>query len=182
MRKMVYKVKLIFLLGVGLLVSSFKPAKPIASDKENSYLFKISRNRDANEIWYEANLKSDGSLNQNSPIQVFWVKKADKGTIEPLTWIQNRYAYGIELLSKPNVHKGSIHFRFVSYANRTFELRPTKDNSYKVFTQSNNKEIEVNQIFVQIDGGSFWLPSIPYVQLKGIETVTGNQITELIYP
>lgn len=182
MRKKVYKVKLIFLVGIGLLVSSFKPAEPISSDNENGYLFKISRSRDANEIWYTANLKTNGSLNLNSPIQVFWVKKEEKSDTEPLTWVQNRYAYGIELISKPNVHKGSIHFRFVSYANRTFELRPTKDKIYKVFTQSNNKEIEVNRIFVQIDGGSFWLPSVPYVQLNGLETITGNQITELIYP
>lgn len=179
MSKKVNKAKLLFLVAIALMLSSFKPSP---SAIESGYLFKILRSRDANEIWYSVNLKTDGTLNQNSPIQVFWVKETEEGNTEPLTWVQNRYAYGIELLSKANNTKGSIQFRFVSYANRTFELRLTDDKKYKVFTNSNNKEIEVSRIFVKIDGGSFWLPSVPYVQLNGIETYTRKQITEIIYP
>jgi hypothetical protein len=179
MSNKVHKAKLIFLVAIGLMVSSFKPSP---SANENGYLFKILRSRDSNEIWYAANLQIDGTINHDTPIQVFWVKKAPEGKAEPLTWGQNRYAYGVELLTKAQNNKGATMFRFVSYAGRTFEIRQMPDRKYKVFTKSNNKEIEVNQIFVQIDGGSFWLPSVPFVKLSGVETATGKLTTEIIYP
>ncbi|NJK96379.1 MAG: DUF4833 domain-containing protein [Bacteroidales bacterium] len=111
--------------------------------------------------------------------KAFWVKNNNR--IEPLTWIQSKYAYGIKILNS-DISGNSWKFQFVSYAKRTFQLRRTSYNRLKVFTILKNKEIEVTRIFVQIDGGSFWVPSIPFVKLTGVETQTGKEITEIIYP
>jgi len=73
-------------------------------------------------------------------------------------------------------------FHFVSYAKQKFTLRQTGDDLFKVYTRYNNKEIEVTRIFVQIEGGSFWVPSIPYVMLTGVDIHTGRKITETIIP
>jgi len=64
----------------------------------------------------------------------------------------------------------------------TFELRKTVNGAFKVFTNIENKEIEVARIFVQIDGGSFWVPSIPYIKLTGYDVTSSNLVAQTITP
>jgi hypothetical protein len=150
------------------------------SNKDHS-LFKIGRSRDANEIIYSINFDQSGKPDKSNPIEIHWIKKTNNNKIEPLTWIQKKYAYGIKVLNEYNI-ENEIYFQFVSYDKRTFILKKEDDDSFKVFTFSGNKEIEVSRIFVQIDGGSFWLPSISRVELHGIEPGTGNLAMEIINP
>jgi len=152
------------------------------SKVDNQTLFTIARSKDANEIWYTLNTNENGDLNSVNPVNVFWVKKAEDNTIEPLTWIQNQYAYGIKVLETEKGRKDALKFQFVSYNKRTFELKHVSENRYGVFTTTNNKEIEVTKIFIQIDGGSFWLPTVSYVKIFGLESKTGNQVVETIIP
>lgn len=153
-----------------------------APDISNEALFSIARSKDANVVWYTLNTNKNGVLNLKEPIKVFWIKPNEGNKNEPLTWIQNKYAYGIKVLSSEPKDNEVCHFQFVSYARKTFALRRTADNAYKVFTTTDNKEIEVTQIFVQMDGGSFWVPTISYVTLQGIEPQTGSLKTETIIP
>jgi hypothetical protein len=37
-------------------------------------------------------------------------------------------------------------------------------------------------VFIKIEGGSFWLPNVIYVELKGIDPATGKEITERFKP
>jgi hypothetical protein len=141
-------------------------------------LFKIGRSRDANEIIYDINLSSSGKINTSRPISIYWIKKTENGRIEPLTWIQNQYAYGIRFLK---VGDERVDFQFVSYAERTFFIKKNDVGIYRVFTNSNNKEVEVNKIFIQIDGGSFWVPTIPRVELFAYDSQNGRPVKETIY-
>lgn len=145
----------------------------------SKHLFKIGRSRDANEIVYEINLDSSGKLNSSNPIRIYWVKKTDNGQVEPLTWVQNRYAYGLHFI---NVSDYKADFQFVSYGERTFTVKRTSENVFKVFTMSQDKEVEVNTIFIQIDGGSFWVPTIPKVDLYAYDTQSGLPVVETIHP
>jgi hypothetical protein len=178
---MIFPVK-IRVVSAALLVwfcfSSFhvNTGKPKSS---KSPLFIINRSRDANEIWYAINLKMNGEIDTETPIQAFWVKKEKDGGIEPLTWIQKRYSYGIRVIDYSCETEECWKFQFVSYRKRSFILKK-KDDQYKVYTSSNNQEIEVTRIFVQIDGGSFWVPSVPFVKLTGIDPETGDEIIEFV--
>jgi hypothetical protein len=40
----------------------------------------------------------------------------------------------------------------------------------------------LNYVFIKIEGGSFWLPNVIYVELKGTDPVTGKEITERFKP
>lgn len=152
------------------------------SEVDSQTLFTISRSKDANEIWYTLNTNENGDLNKENPIKVYWLKKTENNSTKPLTWIQNQYAYGISGLETENNKKDTWKFQFVSSDLHTFELRKTSDNQYKVFTKFNSTEIEVSRIFIQIDGGSFWLPMVSYVKIFGVEVKSGNQIVETIIP
>jgi hypothetical protein len=42
--------------------------------------------------------------------------------------------------------------------------------------------VQVERIFIQIDGGTFWLPKISSVELHAKDAKTGNTILETINP
>ncbi|PJA08716.1 MAG: DUF4833 domain-containing protein [Flavobacteriales bacterium CG_4_10_14_0_2_um_filter_32_8] len=143
------------------------------------HLFKIERSKDANEIFYDINLEKTGTLSITEPIYPYWRRQTEGGAIKPLTWIQQHYAYGLEYVyASGNYAK----FHFVSYKKRDFVLKKNASGDFKVFTQLNNKEVEVNRIFIQIDGGTFWFPKISKVELHTKEAVTNKNIVEIIKP
>jgi len=175
----------ISIIGILILVISasfgFKYTREVETNT-GYHLFKIGRSKDANEIIYDINFDENGKPVNSDPLNIYWVKKTKNNKIEPLTWIQKKFAYGIKILDPGIRNNNEWHFQFVSYAKRTFKLKQTDGNRYKVFTTLNEKEIEVTRIFVQIDGGSFWVPSISYVMLFGIESSTNTKIAEAIIP
>lgn len=167
---------LFFLLSFGFLSYS-------QENKEELSLFEINRSKDADFIKYDLNLDASGKPSVSQPITVYWIRRTKNEHKEPLTWIQNKYAYGIKYLNEKggeNYCSDSICFQFVSYAEKTFTLKKGNNELYKVFTIIESKEIEVRGIFVQIDGGSFWFPTISRVDLLGIDLKNGDLIVESI--
>lgn len=46
------------------------------------------------------------------------------------------------------------------------------------FVGLNQKKIQVEKIFVHIEGGSFWLPNVKYAEVNGIDASSNKVITE----
>ncbi len=172
---------MIFLFVSWFNLSAFE-APETKNRSESQILFKIERSKDPDEIWYTTNLNSDGSLNQDMPIKVFWVKKTENNLIEPLTRIQKRFSYGIKAMDPVDTESNEWHFQLAAYSDRIFKLKRMASGQYKVFTLSGSKEIALMQIFVKFDGGSFMVPSIAYAKLIGIEPQSGIEISEVIIP
>lgn len=57
-------------------------------------------------------------------------------------------------------------------------LKKSNDNNFYVFTDINKKQAILKQVFIRVNGGSFWLPNIEYVELKGIDPNTGVEVVE----
>jgi hypothetical protein len=175
------KLVIIILSLPGMLFSSYSSAGNSVSEKDR-LLFKISRSRDADEIWYTVNLTENGKLDENEPIKIFWVRVTKNNKTAPLTWLQYKYSYGIHVTIPYDKISGNLKFQFVSYSQQTFELRKSGDESFRVYTTIENREIEVIRIFVQIDGGSFWLPSVPYVEVIGYDVLSSDLVVQTIIP
>lgn len=166
---------MLYLIAV-VVLSSF--ASKLASNK-SYHLFKIERSKDANEIFYDVNLDSKKNIDISNPLNIYWIKHTANGKIEPLTWIQQKYAYGVEYLSKS---KNTAEFQFVSYNKRQFQIKTDSKGDFKVFTKSKNKLVIVNRIFIQIDGGTFWFPTISRVELHTQDIQTNEKSIEIINP
>jgi hypothetical protein len=175
------RIVLLFLAVSGSNISAIE-ALETNKKTENQILFKIERSKDPNEIWYTTNLNSDGSLNQDMPIKVFWVKKTENNVVEQLTGIQKRFSYGIKAMNSVNTEGSEWHFQLAAYSDRIFKLKRMANGQYTVFTRSGTKEIALTQIFIKFDGGSFMFPSIAYAKLIGIEPQSGIEISEVIIP
>jgi hypothetical protein len=145
----------------------------------SSLLFKIGRSKDSNEIIYLANTVRNEQLNPGNPITPYWRKQTSGNIKESLTWIQQKYAYGLKYISKSDQN---AVFQFVSYNKRNFELKKKRNGEYAVFTLSGKEEVEVHRIFIQIDGGTFWVPKISRVELHATAVNSRKPLIEIIIP
>lgn len=143
-------------------------------------LFYLQRTANTNTIVCELNYDDDGKLNQESPVHVFWIRYPEGGMRKELNYIQRIFAYGIKSQPQGN---GTYKLHFVSYRKQNLLLMPSpKDNKYHVYATINQKQAQLNRIFIKVDGGSFWSPNIVYMEMKGIDVATGKELVERFKP
>jgi len=141
-------------------------------------LFYLQRDPNINTIICELNLNSKGLINDEEPVKVYWMRYAEDRGKKKLSFIQKKFAYGIQ---SKKIKEDKYELRFVSYKRIPLYLsKSATDNKYHVFINANNKKIQLDRIFIRIEGGSFWVPNIKYVDLQGVNTKTKNKISERI--
>ena len=141
-------------------------------------LFYLQRDPNTNTIICELNADAKGVVNKDEPVLVYWIRYADENEKKELGYVQRKFAYGIE--SKA-LGKDQYELRFVAHKKLPMYLtKSAGDKKYHVYVTVNNKKIEIERIFLRIEGGSFWLPNVKYVEIRGINTATNNLITERI--
>jgi len=147
---------------------------PVPTGNPNQ-LFFLQRDPNTNTIVYELNVKSNGELDIESPVHAFWIRYQDKGQKEELNYIQRNFAYGMK---SKTLSKDQYELHFVSYKTKKFILKKGTDNKISLFTDINKKQAIIKNIFVRVKGGSFWLPNVEYVELKGTDPTTGAEVVE----
>lgn len=146
-------------------------------------LFYVQRTHNTNTIVYELNYINDSTLNQTTPIHPYWIRYADKGEDkgknQELSYIQRQYAYGVvtELIDK---EKQTFRVNFVSYKKRDIFLMRSK-TGYNAYITINGKLVYLEKVFVKIEGGTFWVPHITYVEVTGRD-LAGKEVSEKIIP
>ena len=143
-----------------------------------SRLFFVQRSSNSNTIIYELNDKG-GKLDPENPIHVYWLRYAEKGQAEELNYIQGKFAYGLTTRQTGN---DQYDVRFVSYKKFPLTLMKAGDGKYHIFATIEQKQVMLSRIFVKIEGGSFMLPNVVYVELKGTDPSTGKEITDRFKP
>jgi hypothetical protein len=162
------------------------PHKPALMDEDKfptptdniQRLFYLQRMPNSNTLIYELNT-ANGHLNEDEPVHPYWVRYAEKGQKEELSYIQRKFAYGI--VSK-KIANDQYDVRFVSYKKFPMLLMKANDGKYHIFATVAQKQMMVNRIFAKIEGGSFWVPNIVYVEFKGTDPNTGREIIERFKP
>jgi len=148
----------------------------------DNLLFYIQRAKDINTIVYQLNTDKKGNLIEDHPINAYWIRYAENKQIVPLTIIQEKFAYGLKVKSIDERNK-IYQFNFVSYKNRFFYLKQSlADGKFHVYGRVNNQLAEINKLFINIQGGSFWFPKIDYVAINGRSIKSNNPLVELVIP
>ena len=144
-------------------------------------LFYLQRTPNTNTVVYALNINAKGLLDESTPVKVFWIRYPEGGMQKDLNFIQKAFAYGT--ISKKN-KDGSFTIQLVAYKKKEFILKKSaSDNTYKLYTQINNKESEIKRIFIKIDpGGTLFNPNIAYVEMKGKEANSNKPIMERFKP
>jgi hypothetical protein len=170
------------------VISTNKPALIVTNDLDEdkfpappegvSRLFYLHRTSNSNTLIYELNT-SNGQLDEENPMHVYWIRNAEKGQKEELSYIQRKFAYGLVTKKLAN---NQYDVRFVSYKKFPLLLMKANDGKYHIFATIAQKQIMLSRVFVKIEGGSFWLPNIIYVELRGTDPNTGREIIERFKP
>jgi hypothetical protein len=142
-------------------------------------LFYVQRDPDANTVVYTLNQSAQGIVNADKPIQAFWIRYAEDGKRKNLTYIQNKFAYG---LNTRKLAEDNFEIRFAAYDKLALYLRRGADGNYQVHTTISRKEAILDHVFVRIEGGTFWVPKVLYVELKGREAATGKLVSGRFKP
>jgi len=145
--------------------------------KVSNQLFYLQRDPNVNTIICQLNLDSEGKLDQKTPVNVFWIRYAEGGKRTELNFIQRKFAYGI---TSKQISADKHELKFVSYGKYPMYLMKGKDKKYHVFSKVANRQAILNSIYVHIDGGTFWVPNVVYVEFKATDPDTGEQLTERI--
>ncbi len=150
---------------------------PVPPDNANR-LFYIQRTPNTNTIIYELNARN-GQVDEENPINVYWLKYAVGGQREELNYVQRKFAYGI-ITKKLSNERYDV--RFVSYKKFPLLLMKANDGKYHIFATVEQKQMMLNRIFINIEGGTFWLPNIVYVEFKGTDPLTGKELVQRFKP
>lgn len=142
-------------------------------------LFYIQRDPNTNTIVYELNVDDRGKVSDKQPVHTFWIRYPEGGMRKDLNYLQRKFAYGINSRSIGN---GNYELRSVAYSKLPLLLRRDVKNQYHVYADINNKKCVLSRVFIRIDGGTFWSPNVLYIELKGVEILTGKTIIQRIKP
>jgi hypothetical protein len=171
---------LVTIISGNLLAQSKNPSPlhfPTPKNIDNM-LFYIQRDPNINTAIYAINYQENGKIDKSNPIKAYWIRYAEKGVKKDFTYIQRKFAYGIE---SKTVNNEEFELQFVSYRKLPLTLKKVDfDQKYHVFVSVNQKKIQVEKIFVRIEGGSFWLPNVKYAEVTGIDVSSNKTITERI--
>lgn len=151
------------------------PKPPVTAQR----LFYVQRDPNSNTIVYDINMATNGEPDTDEPVKVYWIKYNERGQKEDLNFIQRKFAYG--LTSKP-LGNGDYDIRFVSYKKFPLTLKKAPDGKYRIFASISQKQAILSSIFVRVQGGTFWFPNVPYVEVKGTDPQTGKEMVERFKP
>jgi len=142
-------------------------------------LFYVQRDPDANTVVYALNLDDKGDLNEDEPVKIFWIRYKEGGKIQELNYIQRKFAYGLNVTK---INRELYELRFVSYNKLPLVLRKNAEGKFQVYTAIKGKQAELDRIFIRIEGGTFWVPNVLYVELKGREPGSGKTVVSRFKP
>jgi len=178
-RKSLIVITILLNIFSGNLLAQTKNPSPLhfpTPKNIDNMLFYIQRDPNINTAIYAINYQENGKIDKSNPIKAYWIRYAEKGEKKDFSYIQRKFAYGIESKASNNEE---FELQFVSYKKLPLTLKKIdSDQKYHVFVNLNQKRIQVEKIFVRIDGGSFWLPNVKYAEVTGIDASSNKTITE----
>ena len=146
----------------------------------SSQLFYLQRDPNTNTVIYQLNVDRAGQLNEDEPVNVFWLRYDEHGERQDLSFIQRRFAYG---LRAQKLAPDRYELKFAAYGKvRFFLLRSPTDKAFHVYTTIGGKQLQLERVFLRIEGGTFWVPNVKYIEFKGLNTATREPLVERVLP
>jgi hypothetical protein len=141
-------------------------------------LFKIERNKNANIVQYDAQIGADGKLLQKEPVVGYWVRLADKGQTQELSWTQKTFAYGFS--AKYDRSTDSVKLDMKADIGGIITVRREGDG-YRALIRIDGAESYLEKIFIHATGKGM-STTVDYIELYGDDAGTGDKRYEKVVP
>lgn len=144
-------------------------------------LFYIQRTGSPNTVVYDAKFGADGQFQKDQPIDVYWLRFSDYGQRQDLNYLQRTLAYGVSARMAESANE--YIFNLVSYGQRKFRLKKNAQGRPVAVMMLNGKEVYLKRVFIDLEPTLFGLkPNIHFVEIFGIEALTGRMAYEKFVP
>lgn len=150
------------------------PEPPTSANR----LFYIQRSNNANTVIYDANLIADKKLNLQKPIDVYWIRYAEKGQKEDLSNLQWQLAYGYKTHTA-NPTSNTVEITLNAFKNRPITL-DYHQGKLAAFTQIKGCRASLQKVFVQLASTAL-IPKVAYIELFGFDSAKNQAVYERIY-
>ncbi|MDP9961847.1 DUF4833 domain-containing protein [Chryseobacterium lathyri] len=145
---------------------------------EKAMMFYLQRTSNTNTIVYSLNYDEEKKLKKSEPIKVYWIRYTEPGSpIKKLNFIEKKFAYGIKARDTGN---DTWSLSMVAYDKLSIKLRKGIAGGYSAFVTINNRDYIFQKAYIKIDGGSFWSPNIPYIDIFAKDETKGHEIIHRI--
>ena len=142
-------------------------------------LFYIQRSNNANTVIYDANIQKDKKLDPEKPVNVYWIRYAERGQNEGLSMLQWRLAYGYthRQMTKPA--------ECFDISLNAFDKRPIKimyeAGKPVAIIQINGRHARLQKVLVQIAPGTRIIPRVLYIDIFGVDPEQETPVFERIH-
>lgn len=175
----------VFLLPINFLISQSDDPKtireqygfPTPPETEKS-LFFLQRSQNANTIQYDINLETDGSINSDDPIDVYWLRYNGNGERRDLKWVERKMAFGVRHKQLGN---GVFEIKMIAYDDRRIIVHQNSEGEIDAKMKINGRTVRFKNIFIDmVENG--WFPTIKSIELFGQDLQTGEKVYERFNP
>ncbi|MGA0557281.1 DUF4833 domain-containing protein [Larkinella sp. VNQ87] len=139
-------------------------------------LFYIQRSNNANTVIYEANMLAGRRLDPNEPVNVYWIRYAERGQREKLSLFQWKMAYGYKHQAL-DCKADCFEIQLNAFKKRLIWV-DLQHGKPVALTTINGRKACLQKVFVQLESESGLIPKVRYVELFGVDPVTGTPIYE----
>jgi hypothetical protein len=149
--------------GLVVLLMFSAPALLMAETPNRQHLFKIERSKNDNIVQYDVQLDPNGNLLEKAPVAAYWIRLAEQGQIEELSWVQRTFAYGFK--TRPGRDKNTVEVEMKHGLGRpitvirdgeVFRARAIIDGSPsyidRIFIQSERKGMTIKVDYIELYG------------------------------
>lgn len=141
-------------------------------------LFHIERSKNANIVQYDARVSPDGTLNPKDPVIAYWIRHAEQGQREKLSWVQRTFAYGFDARRAPDGESAEVELK--ADIGRTLRVQ-REAGVFRAVTDIDGKPACLERIFIH-SSGKGKSTRIEYIELHGQAVQDGGKRYEKILP
>jgi hypothetical protein len=153
-------------------------AVPAAAQMRTSPLFTIERSKNANVVHYDAQFTADGKLDPKEPVIVYWVRLAEDGRREKLSWIQKKVAYGFTIKPDPSVD--GYGMTLVAAPEKQIIVKKEKE-TVRAEAVIDGRPAVLEKIYIYASEGLTG-PKVQRIDVYGKDLQTGEERREKMVP
>ena len=165
-------------IGLMMLALICFPALLPAEPPDFQHLFKIERSKNANIVQYDAQLGPDGKLQKKEPVVAYWIRLAEQGQVEKLSWVQRVFAYGFKAKLDRDRETAALDMS-ADFGRPIIVIR--EGDQYRATAPIDGSQSYLEKIFIQAHGKGISV-TVEYIELFGEDMKTGESRYQKFVP
>ena len=149
-----------------------------SDDVEQRNLFRIERSKNANVVQYDARVGRDQRFARKDPVVAYWLRLAEDGRVQKLSWLQRAFAYGFD--AKVNEQRDQVTLHLKALTGRPVKVRCGPADC-RATTLIDGAPAYLSRIFVHSRGKGLGT-EVDFIELYGEDVNGGGERYERIEP